>query len=208
MNLELVKNSRGQFVGVQRVCTCCLALFQLPWIPGVKMYRKHHRVWWCTGMEWETVSFRPCWTPKWHRWWSSFFFFLEFFKRRHKPCIQLTFIVVKKRINTRFFVNEASTNPPPGTVVDQVVTREEWYDFYIVSQTSQDGTVTPTHYNVIYDTKGLYPDQVQCLTYKLCHMYYNLPVSFFFKFISLCCFKTDQFGTFQLVAMKIYTWRK
>lgn len=56
----------------------------------------------------------------------------------------------------------------------QVVTREEWYDFYIVSQTSQDGTVTPTHYNVIYDTKDLYPDQVQCLTYKLCHMYYNL----------------------------------
>ncbi|XP_008847235.1 piwi-like protein 3 [Nannospalax galili] len=100
---------------------------------------------------------------------------VEFFKRGRKPCIPLTFIVVKKRINTRFFVNEASMNPPPGTVVDQVVTREEWYDFYIVSQTSQDGTVTPTHYNVIYDTKGLYPDQVQCLTYKLCHMYYNLP---------------------------------
>lgn len=51
------------------------------------------------------------------------------------------------------------------------------YDFYIVSQTSNSGTVTPTHYNVIYDTKGLTPNQVQCLTYRLCHMYYNLPVS-------------------------------
>lgn len=43
----------------------------------------------------------------------------------------------------------------------------------------KDGTVTPTHYNVIHDTVRLSPDTVQCLTYRLCHMYYNLPVSIF-----------------------------
>uniref|UniRef100_A0A8C9PUE7 Piwi domain-containing protein n=1 Tax=Spermophilus dauricus TaxID=99837 RepID=A0A8C9PUE7_SPEDA len=89
-------------------------------------------------------------------------------------CSSLTFIVVKKRINTRFFLqhNRKLGNPAPGTVVDMMVTRE--YDFYIVSQSSTVGTVTPTHYNVIYDTVCLDPDTVQRLTYKLCHMYYNL----------------------------------
>nr|XP_048307056.1 piwi-like protein 3 [Myodes glareolus] len=103
--------------------------------------------------------------------------FQKFFASRWPEDFKLTFIVVKKRINTRFFYDngEEVTNPPSGTVVDQVVTRDEWYDFYIVSQTSNSGTVTPTHYNVIYDTKGLTPNQVQCLTYRLCHMYYNLP---------------------------------
>ncbi|XP_077883191.1 LOW QUALITY PROTEIN: piwi-like protein 3 [Ictidomys tridecemlineatus] len=90
--------------------------------------------------------------------------------------IKLTFIVVKKRINTRFFLqhNRKLGNPAPGTVVDMMVTREQWYDFFIVSQSSTVGTVTPTHYNVIYDTVCLDPDTVQRLTYKLCHMYYNL----------------------------------
>ncbi|NXG47601.1 PIWL1 protein, partial [Psilopogon haemacephalus] len=90
---------------------------------------------------------------------------------------RLTVIVVKKRLNTRFFARygEALKNPPPGTVVDVEVTRPEWYDFFIVSQAVRNGCVSPTHYNVIYDTSKLKPDHIQRLTYKLCHMYYNWP---------------------------------
>lgn len=50
------------------------------------------------------------------------------------------------------------------------------YDFYIVSQAVHSGSVSPTHYNVIYDSSGLKPDHMQRLTYKLCHMYYNWQV--------------------------------
>lgn len=50
------------------------------------------------------------------------------------------------------------------------------YDFYIVSQAVATGSVSPTHYNVIYDTSGLKPDHMQRLTYKLCHMYFNWQV--------------------------------
>ena len=64
-----------------------------------------------------------------------------------------------------------------GTVVDQHVTRKEWYDFFLVSQSVRQGTVTPTHYNVINDSTGLKPDHMQRLTYKLTHLYYNWPVS-------------------------------
>jgi len=27
----------------------------------------------------------------------------------------------------------------------------EWYDFYLISQCARQGTVAPTHYNVIWD---------------------------------------------------------
>lgn len=47
------------------------------------------------------------------------------------------------------------------------------YDFYLVSQSVRQGTVTPTSYNIIYDTSGLPPDRMQMLTYKYTHLYYN-----------------------------------
>ncbi|KAJ8379922.1 hypothetical protein SKAU_G00007000 [Synaphobranchus kaupii] len=88
---------------------------------------------------------------------------------------KLTVVVVKKRISSRFFarIDGKLSNPPPGTVIDTEVTRPEWYDFFIVSQAVRMGSVSPTHYNVVFDSNGLKPDHMQRLTYKLCHMYYN-----------------------------------
>ncbi|XP_075705350.1 piwi-like protein 1 [Rhinoderma darwinii] len=90
---------------------------------------------------------------------------------------KLTVVVVKKRINARFFavLGGRLQNPPPGTIVDTEVTRPEWYDFFIISQSVRQGTVSPTHYNVVYDSGGLKPDHMQRLTYKMCHQYYNWP---------------------------------
>uniref|UniRef100_A0A665WN07 Piwi-like RNA-mediated gene silencing 1 n=1 Tax=Echeneis naucrates TaxID=173247 RepID=A0A665WN07_ECHNA len=93
----------------------------------------------------------------------------------HDYLPRLSVVVVKKRLSCRFFahMNGKVINPLPGTVVDSEVTRPEWYDFYIVNQTVRVGSVSPSHYNVVYDTSGLKPDHMQRLTYKLCHMYYN-----------------------------------
>ena len=106
----------------------------------------------------------------------------------YKPRFSL--IIVKKRVSTRLFLqsNGQYSNPPPGTIVDNTVTRPEWYDFYLISQSVRQGTVTPTHYNVISDSSGLKPDHLQRLTYKLCHLYYNWPVSrnFITTFICDC----------------------
>ncbi|XP_001605719.1 piwi-like protein Siwi [Nasonia vitripennis] len=85
--------------------------------------------------------------------------------------IKLAFIIVTKRLNTRFFLNK--NNPPAGTVIDDVITDPLKYDFFIVSQAVRQGTVAPTAYNVLQDSTGLKADQMQRLTYKLCHMYYN-----------------------------------
>jgi aubergine len=83
----------------------------------------------------------------------------------------LTFIIVSKRINTRLFAG--NSNPPAGTVADSVITLPERYDFYLVSQHVTQGTVSPTSYNIIHDELGLKPAQIQILTFKFCHLYYN-----------------------------------
>ncbi|XP_043787513.1 piwi-like protein Ago3 [Apis laboriosa] len=89
----------------------------------------------------------------------------------------LTVIVVQKRINTRLFEISSTglKNPPPGTIVDSHITKPALYDFFLVSQNIRQGTVSPTHYIVIYDNKKMKPDHIQRLTYKLCHLYYNWP---------------------------------
>ncbi|KAJ8686462.1 hypothetical protein QAD02_022256 [Eretmocerus hayati] len=89
--------------------------------------------------------------------------------------IKLAYIIVTKKINTRLFCGDPrnSQNPPPGTVVDDVITDPSKYDFFIVSQHVTQGTVSPTSYNVVEDTSGLDVDKIQRLTYKLCHMYFN-----------------------------------
>ena len=40
-------------------------------------------------------------------------------------------------------------------------------------QSTNQGTVSPTHYNLIYDSSGWNLDRHQLLAYKLCHLYYN-----------------------------------
>lgn len=86
--------------------------------------------------------------------------------------LKFAFIIINKRINTRIFSSDKE-NPLPGTIVDDVITLPSRYDFYLISQSVRQGTVSPTSYNVIYDTLGIDADKVQILTYKMCHMYYN-----------------------------------
>ncbi|CAH1646647.1 unnamed protein product [Spodoptera littoralis] len=87
---------------------------------------------------------------------------------------KLIFIVVSKRINTRIFLDRGlGENPRPGTVVDDVITLPERYDFYLVSQNVRNGTISPTSYNILTDTIKWRPSIVQRMTYKLTHMYFN-----------------------------------
>lgn len=90
---------------------------------------------------------------------------------------KLCFVVIQKRINARIFGlgsgRQEPFNPPPGTVVDDVITKRHLFDFYLVPQSVGQGTVTPTHYIVVSNTAQIKPDHLQKLAYKLCHLYYN-----------------------------------
>ncbi|KAM7364395.1 argonaute 3 [Cochliomyia hominivorax] len=91
--------------------------------------------------------------------------------------LKITFIVVQKRINTRYFMlsGDNANNPLPGTIVDNDITRSNYYDFFLVSQSVRQGTVSPSHYVVLRDDSLYSPDIIQRLTYKLCFLYYNWP---------------------------------
>ena len=98
--------------------------------------------------------------------------------RHNGSVIDLCFVVVQKRINTRFFAREQRdgfSNPPPGTVLDFEITRKHYNDFFLVSQHVRQGTINPVHYIVLSDTKNTDPDRIQLLTFKMCHLYYNWP---------------------------------
>uniref|UniRef100_A0A6M2DIC2 Putative germ-line stem cell division protein hiwi/piwi n=1 Tax=Xenopsylla cheopis TaxID=163159 RepID=A0A6M2DIC2_XENCH len=92
----------------------------------------------------------------------------------YKPPI--TMLVVQKRHHTRFFPSEADAvgrnrNVPPGTVVDKSITHPTERDFYLVSHQSIQGVARPTKYKVLWDDNNLTEDQLQELTYFLCHMF-------------------------------------
>src|SRR5690606_24132835 len=78
-------------------------------------------------------------------------------------------------------------------VIDKGCIDKNKYDFFLISQSvgqgnhpnaccrktpterafslHLSGTVSPTHYHVVYDKSELSADHIQQLTYKLCHMY-------------------------------------
>lgn len=73
------------------------------------------------------------------------------------------------------------TNPPPGTLISDTVTDGD-RDFYIVSQKTDKGIATPTHYYVLENDLANSNDPssnkqvmmaIQHLCYKQCYMYFN-----------------------------------
>ena len=83
--------------------------------------------------------------------------------------LQFAFIIVSKRISHKFFqVNNGAPpqNPPSGSVVDDVVTMPERYDFLLVSQSVRQGTVNPTSYNIIENSTKFTPEHFQRLTVR------------------------------------------
>lgn len=102
----------------------------------------------------------------------------------------IAYIVVSKRINTRFFSGseQRADNPPPGLVVDNTVTLYERFDFFLISQKVTQGTVSPTSYNIVEDSTKTSPDIHQRLAYALTHLYYNwsvsIPINYFLLFFA------------------------
>ncbi|XP_049523406.1 protein argonaute-2-like isoform X2 [Dermacentor silvarum] len=93
----------------------------------------------------------------------------------YKPPV--TFIVVQKRHHTRFMpANERdgvgrAKNIPPGTTVDTVVTHPVDFDFFLCSHAGIQGTSKPAHYYVVHDDANFTSDDLQKLSYYLCHTY-------------------------------------
>ncbi|XP_039253846.2 protein argonaute-2-like [Styela clava] len=89
----------------------------------------------------------------------------------------ITFIIVQKRHHTRLFCRNKedkigkSGNIPAGTTVDLGICHPTEFDFYLCSHAGIQGTSRPSHYHVLWDDNSFTADDLQILTYQLCHTY-------------------------------------
>lgn len=105
--------------------------------------------------------------------------YARFAKNETEPIV--TFLVVQKRHHTRFFPadeeamipRDSNNNVRVGTCVDTVITDPDpaSLDFYLVSHRSIQGVARPTKYWVLRDDASMSDDEVEKLTFYLCHLY-------------------------------------
>jgi len=88
---------------------------------------------------------------------------------------KLTYIIVNKRINDRFYteIRGELKNPEGGLIIKSQVTNPQGFDFFMVAQKVQMGTATPTHYECLYNDSSLSSDQLYTLSYYNCFNYFN-----------------------------------
>ncbi|XP_063625187.1 protein argonaute-2-like [Cydia splendana] len=85
---------------------------------------------------------------------------------------EVLFLLVQKRHHTRLFTGENNPkNVEPGTVVDKHIVHATELDFYLVSHQAIKGTARPTRYHAVCNDGNLKHDEVEQLTYYLCHLY-------------------------------------
>uniref|UniRef100_A0A1E1W3W5 Uncharacterized protein n=1 Tax=Pectinophora gossypiella TaxID=13191 RepID=A0A1E1W3W5_PECGO len=91
---------------------------------------------------------------------------------QRKP--EVLFLLVQKRHHTRFFnpdSRKAAYNVEPGTVVDTHIVHARELDFYLVSHQAIKGTARPTRYHAVCNDGRIPDDEVEQLTFYLCHLY-------------------------------------
>lgn len=95
----------------------------------------------------------------------------------YRPTI--TYIVVSKRHHTKFFLKDESEglveqgyNVRPGTLVEDTVTTNNYYDFFLTTQVGQIGLAKPTHYYVLWNEwkvkPSFWPTITHAFTYLFC----------------------------------------
>nr|UYS55134.1 argonaute 2 [Diatraea saccharalis] len=84
---------------------------------------------------------------------------------------EVLFLLVQKRHHTRLFVPNSPDNVDPGTVVDTNIVHASELDFYLVSHQAIKGTARPTRYHAVCNDGQIPHDEVEQLTYYLCHLY-------------------------------------
>lgn len=80
---------------------------------------------------------------------------------------QMVYVIVNKKINSRFYYAEKDnpqqgikfiprlSNPPSGSVLMEEMSKDDAFDFHLSAQYVTQGTCTPTHYRVAYDTSKI-----------------------------------------------------
>ena len=85
------------------------------------------------------------------------------------------FCIVNKKTMNKFFQNENGNikNPESGTIIDSIITRPEYFEFYLQPQYVNQGTANPVHYQILYDSTGIPIEIFEIMSYHLTFYYSN-----------------------------------
>lgn len=87
--------------------------------------------------------------------------------------MKLTFMTVDMASKQKFFLsNRNIVNPAHGTLINSKVVGNN-YDFYMISQQCNRGTVKPIHYEVVYTDSAMEEGVLQEFIYSQCFNYMN-----------------------------------
>ena len=95
----------------------------------------------------------------------------------NNPPAEITFVVVQKRHHTRFFPIDRRfsdgkhNNIKPGTVIDKDIVHPHQYQFFLASHAAIQGVTKPAKYCVLVNESKISPDDLQAITYDLCHLF-------------------------------------
>uniref|UniRef100_A0A0N5BV83 Piwi domain-containing protein n=1 Tax=Strongyloides papillosus TaxID=174720 RepID=A0A0N5BV83_STREA len=98
--------------------------------------------------------------------------------KKYAPGAKLSFIVVEKSHNVRFFKDKINSedkaprqNVTPGSVVDSGVTNPKLCEFFLTSHSGIKGTVTTPKYIILYDDLNNSMDYFETLSNSLAYCY-------------------------------------
>jgi aubergine-like protein len=85
------------------------------------------------------------------------------------------YIVVNKKTDVKFFENQNGTlkNPSDGTVIDTGIVSPDYFEFYLQPQFVNQGTATPSHFHVLYDTTGIPLEILEEVTFNMSYYYWG-----------------------------------
>ncbi|KAJ7255647.1 argonaute-like protein [Mycena rebaudengoi] len=90
---------------------------------------------------------------------------------------KITIILVGKRHHMRSVLDSSSgakkkiINCQAGTIIDRDVVHPLDFDFFLQSHGGSRGTSRPAHYSVVFDENNFGADDLQALSFALCHVY-------------------------------------
>lgn len=89
--------------------------------------------------------------------------------------VTCAFIITNKLIDVKFFMVDGSNlnNPKSGLCVDDHIISPGSYEFYIQPQYVNQGTATPTKFQVLMDDTSMTLEEIEQITYYMCYYYWN-----------------------------------
>lgn len=99
---------------------------------------------------------------------------IESIIKYEKSKSKISYILTNRKHNLNFIKKneETNINIPSGTIINSPIIGD-YFEFFLINQSTQDGISQATQYKILYDNNELNKNDLYNLIYKLCFLNYN-----------------------------------